>query len=499
MGKYWGSYRQHRLILIILLLLGACMDSNKTIIVAMPSNGGESILDPSQLWLADRYVIMDNIVAKLVHVNAKNDYELFLADNITLSESGTEISIRIKKAHFSDGSLITATDVVNSFKRLILKGSAHIPLRDIVTDAEKLSSMDQDIDGLTAIDESNLNIRLKHRTKEIFYYFSLADMGVIHKTLLNRDEILHSDWKIVSGAYLIDGDDLVRNDKFVAGNPAMPNRVKFLSPPTTGTQDDLLKFDIGYSGFLDKSDNRNTSLISPYKYTSGNFNNITYLVLNTNRPIFKDLKIRQKIQKMISQNFFNENNFSFFRKANQFFLPDSFAFQKKFNPSLIIPDHGIDKKIPDFTVLATVGTKKWAIPNIESEISSALKNKTTVSFSDDISVYKTRKINRDFDAYLVPTSMSYNVVTESLNLIYRSNVRFGNNPNGKIIELIEKYQKSQGTSPETIELIVKEMTLESEIIPLLYVSSPKFYNSDKLDISEMNTAESLTFWKIRVK
>ena len=95
--------------------------------------------------------------------------------------------------------------------------------------------------------------------------------------------------------------------------------------------------------------------------------------------------------------------------------------------------------------------------------------------------------------------MSYNVVTESLNLLYRSDVRFADNPNQKIIKLIEEYQQTQGSAPEIIENIVKEMTLESEIIPLFYVSSPKFYNSDRLDISEMNTAESLTFWKLRVK
>lgn len=499
MGKHWGSVGQYRCILAILFILSACMKSNKTIIVAMPSQDVNSTLDPSQLWLSDRYVLMDNLSAKLVHINARNDYELLLAENISVSKSGTDIEIKLKDARFSDGSPITADDVSNSFKRLILKGSAHIPLKEIVEDAERLSSLHDNITGLTVLDRKTLRIRLKQRTKEIIYYFSLADMGIVHKSLLQLNEIRQIDWKVVSGAYSVDGDFLVKNNLFIENSADSPERVTFINPPLVGSQSDLSTYDIGYSGFLDKSDNRNAQLIAPYKYTSGGFNNLTYLVLNTKRPIFSDLKLRQKIQKLISQNFFPGKDLIFFKKANQFFLPDSFAFQKKFTPHDLINESFEKIQIPDFTVLATTGTKKYTTPNMDTDISSALKNRTVISFSDDISVYKNRKKERDFDAYLVPTSMSYNVVTESLNLLYRSDVRFGNNPNGKIVQLIEDYQKSEGTAPDIVEKIIREMTLEAEVIPLLYVSSPKFYNSDRLDISEMNTAESLTFWKLRVK
>lgn len=499
MGKYWGTFRQLWLISLILLMATSCMNTDKHIIVAMVENQDDSVLDPTQLWLADKYVMMDNIVIKLVHINSKNDYELILAEKIEISNDGTEIDIKLKKAYFSDGTLITAKDVIASLKRLVILGSAHIPIKDIILQAENLKTIDDDIDGLVFIDDRHLKLKLKARVKEIIYYLTLADTGVVHPSLIRKKEIFQADWNVVSGAYLLKNKRLIKNSYFLVKNEDMPDSIQFKTPPSVGSPKDVLSYDIGYSSFIDKSNNENANLQEPYKYNSGSFNNLTYLVLNTRRPIFSDLKRRQKIQKLISEAFTPDPSYLFFKKANQFFLPDSFAFQKSFVPSKILPENLNDFIIPDFTVLATIGTKKYTTPNLDKDISVALGNKTTISFTDDISMFKTRKIERSFDAYLVPTSMSYNVITESLNLLYRSNVRFGDNPNGRIIKLIKEYQTSSGADPEVIEEIVKEMTLESEIIPLLYTSSPKFYNSDRLDISEMNSAESLTFWKIRVK
>jgi len=475
------------------------MKNDKKIVVAMKENEDESVLDPSQLWLADKYVVMDNLSIKLVHINSKNDYELVLADKIDISNDGRTVDIKLKTAFFSDGTQITAHDVARSFKRLALQGSAHIPIRDIVLGADKLKSIDETIDGLTVISKQNIKITLNDRVKEIIYYFTLADMGVLHESIVYKKEILQGDWKIVSGAFFFNDKQLIANPKFLLYHGDMPSSIRFQTPSTTGSQSDLIKYDIGYSSFLDKSNNDNATLSHPYKYTSASFDTLAYLILNTRRPIFEDIRRRQKIHKLISQNFEPKEKYAFFKKANQFFLPDSFAFQRTFNPAEVLIDDYTEIVIPDFTVLATVGTKKYTTPGLENNISSALGNKTNISFSDDISLFKTRKIERSFDAYLIPTSMSYNVVTESLNLLYRSNVRFGNNPNGRIIKLIDEYQKASGTAPEVIEKIVTEMTLESEVIPLLYASSPKFYNSDRINISEMNSAESLTFWKIRVK
>lgn len=499
MGKHWRTIGQMWIVAPLLLINFGCMKTEKNIVVAMTESKNDSVLDPSQLWLADKYVLMDNLSIKLVHINAKNDYELVLADKIDISKDGTEVEITLKTAYFSDGTLITATDVVRSFKRLALHGAAHIPLREIVVGGDSVKSLEDEIEGLSVISKRKLKIKLKSRVKEIIYYLTLADMGVVHESLTHKKEILQEDWQIVSGAFSFKDGLLVKNSKFLLSNEDMPTSIRFQTPPTKGSQSDLLTYDIGYSAFLDKSDNNNTSLTPPYKYTSASFDTLAYLVLNTRRSIFKDIKRRQKINKLISDRFLPDPRFVFFRKANQFFLPDSFAFQKTFNPSDVLPKDLGNVEVPDFTILATVGTKKYTPPNLEQSITNALGNKTTVSFSDDISLFKTRKIDRSFDAYLVPTSMSYNVVTETLNLLYRSNVRFGDNPNGRVIKLIDEYQKAEGTAPEIIEMIVKEMTIESEIIPLAYASSPKFYNSDRIDVSEMNSAESLTFWKIRVK
>ena len=499
MGKHWQTYRSY-LSIGILFMLASCHSTNKDIVAALRLSTDDSILDPSQLWLTDRYIVMDNISIKLVHINSKNDYELILAERLDMSPDGRSVKIKIRSAFFSDGSPITSNDVERSFKRLILRGSAHIPIKDIVEGGSNLKKIEDNISGLNVISNNEIEIRLNKSVKEFVYYLTLADASILHNSLIEKETIHIEDWKVVSGAYLLDGDVLRSNPRAANYSDLMPRSVKLKSAPLTGTREDVKNFDIGFSGFINKAENENASLPSPYKYTSNSYDLLVYLILNPRSNIFKNQEVRRGIAKKISEKFFIDEKMQFFKKANQFFLPDSFAFQKSFDVSRILDKSKHTKKgLPSFKILATVGTKKYTFDGLSNELSNAIGSDVSISFTDDLNDYKSRKIKRDFDAYLVPTSMSYNVVSESLNLLYRSDIRFGENPNGKIIKLIDDYQSSIGTAPELIEKIATEMTEEAEIIPLFNLSSPDFYNSDRIDISEMNISESLTFWKLRVK
>ena len=499
MGKYWGSFKWLRIATIgAFMALAACTKIDH-ITVAMPHIDSISTLDPSQLGLASQYVLMDNLALKLVHINASNDYEMVLAESIEQSTDKLTYKITIKEAHFSDGSLITSDDVARSIRRLALYGSSHIPIQGFLKGSQRITSIDEEIPGIKIINPRKLEIHLSHHVKEFIYYLSLADAGIVHKEIASKRNLTPKDWSITSGAYRIEKDRLVANKKSLLHREDMPQEVRFDSPPLVGSQQDLAKFDIGYSSFLDKSRAENITLKTPFKYTSSSFQYLLYLVLNPKSDLFKDIRKRREIARRIHLSLQNTTQSPFFQKASQFFLPDSFAFQKTFSPLEVLPPKKNADQASNFTIFATLGTMKYAPSSLAQDLSSILENETVISYKDTIDDYKTRQEKRNFDAYLVPTSMSYNVVTESLNLLYHAKTRFADNPNGKIIKLIDEYQRSQTTSPETIESIIKEMTLEAEVIPLFYVSAPKFYNSDRLDISEMNTAESLTFWKLRVK
>jgi len=105
---------------------------------------GESfeMVDPSDLKSISTYFLIDNLGIKLLHVNAKNDYEHILAEKISFDDSKKIVTIRIKDALFSDGSTITSNDVLNTLKRLIVVGSAHIPIKDFIDESCHISSLD---------------------------------------------------------------------------------------------------------------------------------------------------------------------------------------------------------------------------------------------------------------------------------------------------------------------------------------------------------------------
>ncbi len=501
MGIYWSTFRKKYLTFVILsLVISGCTKKDMRIKALIPFDESASTLDPANLQLADRYILMDNMVAKLVHINSRGDYEWMLANSFEVSDDGKIVKIQLNRAEFSDGSSIKAVDVASSLKRLVILGSAHIPFKDFLFDAENLQNIDQDFEGITVISEYQLQLKLKRKTKELLYYFSLADSGVIHKSLLKTYPIKVEDWKVVSGAYLPKTNKrLEANPYFRWSDNKAPREVEIIPAPQSGNSSLMNGIDIGTTEFLPK-DSSKALVPHGYDVINPSYNTLCYLVLNPSSEKFSDIRVRQKIASSIHAKLSIPTNGKFFKKANQFFLPDSFAFQKKFNPTSAIGINEANITLPpEITVLSTVGTRKFTFNELDLALSKAIESNVKLAFEDKAPEFYERKKLKNFDAYLVPTSMTYSVLTEALNILYMAPTQFGTNPNGKIKKLIHRYQEGIGDEESTISSIVNEMSAEAEIIPLFYVSTPDFYNTETIDVSEMNTTESLTFWKIRVK
>jgi ABC-type transport system substrate-binding protein len=451
------------------------------------------VLDSSKLMVSDKYIIIDNMTAKLIEFTKQGDYAHSLADSI--EQKDKTYFIKIKKAFFSDGSKISANDVVSSFRRIQKLSSAHVPLDDLI----ECDQLNPACPSIKALSEDTLSITLNKNAKEFLYYLSLADMGILHKSQYSKDINTDADWKITSGPYRLENGELRLNKQSILARKNSPSVVKLKLPPDSGSTDDFIGNDIGDSGFLKKDSDSALKPPAPYRYATINYNMLCYLVLNHNSKKFKKTETRQSIHRNIAKEFKTPSNNQFFKKANQFFTPDSFASQKTFNPLDILPNSTDLADAKDgFKILATKGTRKYIFENLEEELKKATGLNVVIEFTDTIQDYYKRKELRNFDAYLVPTSMTYHVLTESLNILYRAKVRFADNPNGRILNLIDQYQ-TQENKPETIiKKITEEMTLESEVIPLYYLSNPYFYNSNKISISNMNTDESLKFWEIDV-
>lgn len=484
----------------ILFIYSSC--SKKTEINALvPVNKNFKTLDPSDLGGLSVYYLMDNIGLKLLHVNARHDYEYILADSIEIDESKRNVLIKIKNAKFSDGSKITSLDVARSINRLIARGSAHIPTKDLFEDSCLVKNLKNLSTCIQVINDKSLKLKIKKPTRELLYYLTLADSVIIHESQYKDRELTIDDWKVISGAYLPEGDRLVKNNLSINHVSESPDIVNLVEAPRPGSKNDYIKGDIGYSTFIKKTLNKDMGLPEGYKLANDGFSLLTFLVLNYRNEKFKSLKVRQWIQSKIHKSFLNDLEVNpYFQKANQFFLKGSIAYNPNMDvDNLIVSDAEIPKEIRNGISINTYKSiDSDIVDDFQEKLSKTLGVPVTIDKSDNYEAFVKRCKDRSFEVYLKSTYVTYHAATEGLNLLYKSDNRMMDNPNKRVLSLIDQYQQSLGNDRDILDRIVVEMTRESEMIPLFYVSSPKFYNSKKIDVSEVNPNESLTFWKIKV-
>jgi len=501
MGENNRSYRSY-LILLVLSILCGCMQSSKKIKALTPVDGEFSDLDPSELNSVSKYFILDNIGIKLLHVNHKNDYEMILAREIKVSEDKLRVNIKIKNLNFSDGSPIRAIDVARSINRLIVRGSAHIPFKDFIKKENISTTLDTLSNAISIVGDDEIVLNLSKPTREILYYFTLADSVILHSSQILDRKLNVSDWSIVSGAYIPkQGNVLEKNNRYSYFTENAPDTVELVKMPLLGSFDDLKKADVGYSVFVKKDLASSDLLPVDYKYASDGFSTIVYLVLNSKDKRFSKLENRQWLNCMIRKNFLKDLDTNpYYKKADQFFLEGSIAHQPSIELDNVLR---CGASVPDdlkngITIITAEKAKRFLVNNFQEKLQMSIGIPLKFIATDTPEKYRERQQTRDFEIYLVPTSASYNVASESLNLLYKSPKRMADNPNGKVLKAIDRYQMYEGSDQENLREIVEQMTLESEIIPLFYQSSPKFYNSKTVDISKINPNESMTFWRMSV-
>lgn len=498
MGENWRSYKALPLILNIILMVSGCMQKNKSIKALFPYPSTDNVIDPTSVDMIHRYYLIDNMSSKLVYVNQKNDYEYILAEEIK-KENDYSYLIRIKEqAFFSNGDPVKAIDFVNSFKRLILYGSPHIPLKDIVKDSEKIKSINDSISGFEIIDDKTFKINLSTIVKDFLYYLSLADMSVIHKSVVEKKELGRDDWKIIAGAYFLEGNVLKVNKKFINYHKDMPDQVEIFNSPAKGTARDLIGYDIGTTAFIDKNSEELQNIPSQLTLASDSYSYIVYLHLNPDSELFSDVNLRRIIYSSLSTNLNTPENNKIFKKAKQYFLPEVAGVNLYYDPQKVLAPVIVNKKIPSFRILSTQGTKKYTFIGLDNQISKSLGISVTIDFIDLADSYYKRVETRDFDAYLLPVSMNYSSPLEALNHLHleKNNiVKLGSN---KLKNLILELQNKE-IEPGVLDPILDEMALDATVIPLFYVSSPKFFNNTTVDAELMNVTESMVFWRLRVK
>lgn len=474
------------------------------------------VLDPSKVRFAGEYIYLENLTVRLIEFGNNGEYQNQLADKITFKNDKKDIYISIKEAYFNDGSRITATDVVQTIKRAILRGSPHTDPKNVFRDAKNLKSLDQEISGVKVIDDNTLFIGLNSKMKEIFYYLQLADYGILHPNqYMKNGDLTTDDWsKYSSGAYLlsysIDGVvTFAANPRSLAYHKKMPQNVIPVKTEDDKVVDEIKNSKVHFGDIISNNYEKNKEALHSLSNISlygDKFNAITYLVLNIRSGKFKDNKIRQWVQKKILESFVvKDDEKDYTKKATQYFLVGAKGYVSDAQTVKLL-DHVDTSQVPSelkegIKIRTVVGMEKYIPENFDKSLSEAMGIPVIITFDVQPQKYIEIWEKRDFDIFLASAYMSYKVLSESLNLVFTVDNPKALDPTGKVKNLLSEYQKEDDSSKEEkiINQILQQIIVDAEIVPVIYSMDPTFYNKEVIDISDANIYESMQFWKLRMR
>ncbi|HEX7675874.1 MAG TPA: ABC transporter substrate-binding protein [Bdellovibrio sp.] len=192
--------------------------------------------DPARIKNTGQWYVLGHIssgLSQFDHIDGK--FKSLLAD-YEIYSSGVHSFTLKQNAKFSDGTLITAQDVVNSIKRLLIKKtSTHFPLWDYIEDCDHLKSLEDECSGLKAVSQKRIDIRLKKEAESFLLQMSSPETGIWFAGDIDSKKLDINPTKY-SGPYRVDkitdtGFNLVRNEE----NPisqAFPSSPKFIQIKT---------------------------------------------------------------------------------------------------------------------------------------------------------------------------------------------------------------------------------------------------------------------------
>lgn len=475
----------------------------------------DQVIDPSEMRFAQQYFILDNVMLKLVKLGSNEEYQNDLAKKLEFSKDKKTLKIVLNEAFFSDGSQIKAKDVEMSLKRAVLNGAPHVNIDNLFTGAKNLKKITDSIAGIKVLSDIELQLKMTRPTKEILFFLSLTDLGILHKSQYMKGKILLSDWTgVTSGPYKVTFNEkeqivLASNPKTFRYTAKMPPKVTFESYKGSNVIEKLKsgELDFGMITFIDYLKNiKIIENLKGYKVMSDKTDGIVYMTLNTKSGLFSKTGNRQWVQKKVLESFVVDAQYNpAAKKAYQFFLPQA----KGYIPDakvLKLLSHVDTNETPEdlkngFTIKMIKGMKYYMIPDIGEQLSKVLGIDVKIDMTVPNDTYLQFINERNFDATAIGFGMSYKVLGEAMNIQYLSKNPMLLDPTGKIKSLLKDYQEHDNLVDESkiISKILKQMTVDSECVPLFYFSSPYFVNEKTLTAKTLSYDDSVKFYKMERK
>lgn len=194
-------------------------------------------VDPARVQEVKQANLVRNLYARLVEFDQKGRLYPAAAESFSWKGNSLIFSIR-SNMRTVDGSSITPKDVELSLKRiLVLKSNSHGNLGLFLCSSKKLSSVDEECDGISS-DDKNVYLNTKDQAKSAFLLplLASADFSIIPRGSVNWNspklEIV--DYRNTSGAFYLDKDSQNGAFEFAANpgtfylNEKAVNRIQFV-------------------------------------------------------------------------------------------------------------------------------------------------------------------------------------------------------------------------------------------------------------------------------
>lgn len=489
-------YRLYSLI-ISLLLLVSCSKDPTVITVSLASKKKTENLDTRLIQYTAEFYLLENLTSRLVSLDESGEYKLDLAESIVeLNE--LEYQLKIKENYFSNGERIRLEDVKASFERIVKYGSSHINFRN---DVERI-----DIVG------DVLKVKFKKKSKSFFYYLSLPDLGILHKTQYSKENLTASDYiPVASGpfSYFYDGHNyyLVKNTFYKLGSLDYPDKVKLVSPFRNDAMEMTLKgeLDLGQVSLKNYLSKRDMLIGKNFIRVIGVPSDmLTYIFFNDKSPNFKNVDHRRWLRTVIDKHFAVTEEFQdIARRTKQYFPSESKAFLNDETVDDILKDVYLKDKPKDFPETVNIYTFTTAFDvSIESLIQKLQSNpeiKINVINSIEPLEYIEKLNSGEIDIFLTMMSTDFRTPIEAINFEFFTENSVLKDKNKLIRKNFDKYltTRSEYEEVKSLKEISKIILKSDQIIPLYHNAIPFVYNTSKVNLEGLSHLFIFNFWKIK--
>lgn len=456
------------------------MNTNAQLTIGIPSVSEN--LNHLEIHSVSEYVIFDDLLRSLVKYDSNGAIAPDLAESWESNNQHKEFILKLKKnQHFSDKSIITATEVMNSLQKTF----SHPGI--IHGDETKVKK-------ISIVNDSDIKIELLESNPFFLTKLASPEYRIIKKT--------DAKYSITSGPYYIQSMvnskniKLKLNENFPFEASVKFKEINYISYQDLG-ENELKKFDIIWpKSSMSLKEIKNVESHGYYNYKL-NLGFSYWLSLNPNTlNLDERIQIKNKLDKALENlSFFADNNLS---RSRQLFLP--------YGPGRLTDNEidSINKKL-SIKPSAQINKIKILLPkNIQSELLTCLKyafEKIEITFYSDFSEYsKLIKLHR-FDVSLVNNDLSSIDLRSSIIVTFNQArpLVWTQDNNQDYKDLLNDINTEMNSLKRYASIKqLGENLLKDVIVYPLYYDYGFILAKKSIDLSQLNKSGSETLsWKIK--